>query len=669
MEWPFFSKKNIKETIYLGLFLKQEEGVCLLLELGREGIKIIRREKFIYSNNWDNLTEDVDEVLFRIEKETKKTVKETIFFIYSHLINEKTGNIVQSYLNKIKSLSKDLELKPIGYLECHEAVVPQIEKEEQLSLTAIVLELDIGYVGLFIYKGGHVVYSKKIVRTDNIVDDLELTFLAIKDKILLPSRILIYSSVNLSDLSVQIVSYRWKQEIFIQTPKVEIIGEEQIYRSLANLFYQQLINKKGVSTDYSQLEEEKVMGFVIGQEIDVSKENSNSDNKKPENFFIKVKNQFFQLLNIIKIPRLSMNISLIIGLFLIVISFFLGEFFLHKADVVIYVPTKEVQKKLLLTGSSINIYYATKSADLKVNKTTTGKKIIGDNAKGEITIHNYDDKDKTVAKNTTIESGGIRFTLDDEIKVLASTFATDGSKISGKAKVKVTASAIGPESNLGKGQRFTVDDLPSSLFYAINESTFSGGSQKETRTVAKNDYENLKIQALDQGKKSLEENKKNNNDKEKMIFALTEYKLDSLEFSKEIGEEATEVQLKTKIISSYYGYIEGEMLRYFQGELKKVVPSGYLVDSDKIIYKIEKANKEKNKIELTITAKSKSFKDIKTTDVLTKIAGKNKAQVETVFNKDFQLSGFKINIKPNFFFFESRLPFFKRNINLTISSL
>ncbi len=663
MKLPFFSNKSDNEIVYLGLFLKQDEGVSFLLESGKGGIKILRREKFAYSNGWDKLTEDVDEVLFKIEKETKKTVKETIFFVYSHLIDQKTGSIDKFYLNKIKNLSQNLELKPIGYLECHEAVVLQIEKEEQLSLTAIVLELDKNDVDLFIYKSGRKIYFQKITRTNNIINDLESTLLAIRDKIVLPSRIIIYNSVNLDDLSMQIISYRWRQEIFIQTPRVEIISELRIYQSLVNLFYNQLINHEEKTIHSSYSEEKEVMGFMIGQEVNDTKESL-----IPPGFSLI--NQLFRLLRSIKIPKLSINITLITSFILIAVSLFLVEFFLHKADIIVYAPTKEIKKELLIPDSSISIHYATKSAELEVNKIATGKKSIGNNAKGEVTVYSFDDKDKIFPKGTAVELGGIGFILDNEVKVAASTLVADGSaKLPGKTKAKVIASAIGPESNLEKGQRFKISDQPISLFFAINESNFSGGSKKDIKTVAKNDLEDLRILAIDKGKESFEVNKKDSSGKEKMIPDLTDYKLEDLVFSKEVGEEATEVGLKTKIVFSYYGYGEGELLNYLKDEFKKTVPTGYLISLDKIIYKIEKANKEKNIVVLTINAKTKSIKDIKISEVLNKIAGKNKSQLDSIFKNDFSLIGYKLNIKPAFFIIKDKVPFLKRNINLTVSSL
>ena len=68
MKFPFFSKKPGKDDTYLGLFLKEEEGIALILTRQQGKIVIKEKEIFQYTNGWENLTEDVDEALYKLEK-------------------------------------------------------------------------------------------------------------------------------------------------------------------------------------------------------------------------------------------------------------------------------------------------------------------------------------------------------------------------------------------------------------------------------------------------------------------------------------------------------------------------------------------------------------------------------------------------------------------------
>ncbi len=86
MKLPFFSKSAKKEKQYLGVFLKEAEGIVLLMSLADEGIIIEERQRFVYSNGWENMSEDIDSVLTVFETTYKILPTETIFFVYSHFI-------------------------------------------------------------------------------------------------------------------------------------------------------------------------------------------------------------------------------------------------------------------------------------------------------------------------------------------------------------------------------------------------------------------------------------------------------------------------------------------------------------------------------------------------------------------------------------------------------
>src|SRR5450830_1860790 len=155
MNIPFFSKKEQKE-FYLGIFLKEDQGIAMIFLKENGRLELVDREKFAYTNGWESLTNDVDEALYKLEKNLEVEIKKTIIFVYSHLVDEKIGDIKPVYLQKIKQLIKALDLKPMGYIECFEAMSFYLQKEDQISLTAILIEIDKTQIGIFTYKGGKI---------------------------------------------------------------------------------------------------------------------------------------------------------------------------------------------------------------------------------------------------------------------------------------------------------------------------------------------------------------------------------------------------------------------------------------------------------------------------------------------------------------------------------
>ncbi len=63
------------------------------------------------------------------------------------------------------------------------------------------------------------------------------------------------------------------------------------------------------------------------------------------------------------------------------------------------------------------------------------------------------------------------------------------------------------------------------------------------------------------------------------------------------------------------------------------------------------------------------MKNINKDSLINKIVGKNKLKVIEIAKDEFKAAGLEVNIKPNIIFFNQNLPFNKKNILLTISSL
>src|SRR3990167_6457138 len=117
LPFNFFNKSNSHENDYLGLLLKEKEGILFLIRIVDNSTNIIAKERFTFSNNWDNLVEDIDEVLYRLELKGFKSPEKSIFFVYSNLVDKYKREIKKTYILKIEEIVKNLELKPLGYIE------------------------------------------------------------------------------------------------------------------------------------------------------------------------------------------------------------------------------------------------------------------------------------------------------------------------------------------------------------------------------------------------------------------------------------------------------------------------------------------------------------------------------------------------------------------------
>ncbi|NTU46562.1 hypothetical protein HGA88_02965 [Candidatus Roizmanbacteria bacterium] len=704
------NKNNHKKNVYFGLFLHEHEAVGFIYEEKNGEMHTLDKQKVSYSNGFEQLAEDIDELLFGLEKTTSVHVEQVIYFLYSSFIDAPSGDIKQPYKSIIKSLSKSLELKPLGYIECHEAVSRAWQKKESLPLNAILLELDKTNFGLFVYKSGKLLFQQTAARTNHFMEDILEVLSQLKGQIL-PSRIILYDSTALDSEAQAILSHKWQTDLFVQPPRPEIMKEEEVYSNLRDIFSEQIMDATGEVREEDEEEQEyfgneeesipsepepakkqDVLGFVMNEDIHKTHPTIHADSKvtppllsdKPISAASQRSFGFPKLPTLtIKVPKLNLSfskLSLIVGLVLIVSALFILEFFFHKVRVTAYLPTQELTQEIPLALSldkpndSFDIQTATISSHFTSKKTTTGQRAIGDSARGEVTVHNFDDTTRVIEKGTTLTVNGLAFVTDSDIKVASSSENIINGEVvkeAGKAKTTVTASAIGTESNIGANQRLKIGNLSSSLYFAINEKAFTGGSKKQVQTVTKKDYDDLKQQVLDQAKtKMTADVSQQGSDEKKVLDGLTTFTLGKTTFSKEIGEDAAEVALDAVVSAEYYAYQTSEVKHYLKTYLQTQVQTGYKLSEDGIHFTMSQPTVKNDKVSLTLSVKSVASKDIPKEEIIAKITGKSKGDVEKILKNTYMCTGYEIKnqgmyLPDNILW----LPFFKQNIDLRFTSL
>ena len=684
MKLPFFTKQANKNKIFFGLFLKEKEGVGLIMKSENSNIILLDQEKFTYSDGWEHLTEDIDELILKLEQRAKVQLHETIFFLYSHFIDEKTKEIKKPFLQKIKELVKNLNLKALGYIECYEAVIHYLEKKEELPLTAVLIELDHSNLSVFVYKRGELSYSRVLAHTDSLIDDLLTCFIEIKGKFLLPSRIILYDSEDLDNESTEIVTYRWSEELFVQLPRVEVVKEHEAIQGLLGVFAEQF-GKKTTGIEFKENKpQQEILGFVIGGDVTETKESTATKETRstlPKTSFVPIKNIIGDIAKkLAGLPKLlSKRWTIALGLILISASLLLNEYFFHKAQLTLFLPAQTVKKDLELTSADLNIKVDEKTTNLTDSKPTTGKKEIGEKSRGSVTVHNFDDKEQTFAKGTILVIGDLKFGLDQDIKVASASVVTINGglvKQPGKAKINATAEEIGPQSNISNGKQFKISDFPVSLYFAINESAFACGTKKEVKTASRKDMDDLKksVQELAKKQKSDKidqtptQSGQKNLDK-KILDQLSEIAFSEEKFDKELGEESETIKLEAKVQLKIYSYKEEELSKFIADNLSGQLEKGFVLQKDKLSYKVEDAEKKDSKILLKLAVNGKAIKDLATNEIVKEVKGKNRNALETLLINKFKVQGFELDIEPKLPFLGNIMPFFGKNISLKISSL
>lgn len=686
--FPFFKKKPQKH-VYFGFYYTESRITGFAFDIIGGKANILSQTGYDVVAGYDKMLEDTDNLISDLESKTKMPLDKTIFFLHSILLDSQSREIRDPHKDTLKKISKELELEPMGYIDVHEAVEGNMK--EHSVINNILLELSTNQLAVFIYKGGIMTASQTMSRTDSVAADLESAIKMLPEKIVLPTKILLYGVGDLTKASADIAQYKWSETMFVQHPLIEILEDINLYQVLADTFVEELVNPDhtiepeqapSVEKNTQETPNELPFGFVSGVQTSftphetISQPNQQSYSaeeilEEPE----EVDKSPVSSQPMIKDKRSLMK-GIIVGGSILFLSILFGlyEFVLHKVTIEIKLPTESISQDFDLTipiveaaSNDLAIIQHSKVIEYDEEKSTTGKRDVGEKAKGDVILHNFDNSEKTIERGTELKSGNLLFILDSDVKIASSSgISSDGVKQSGKQKATATAKEIGPEYNISKGTQLKIGNLSDSLFIAIVDSAFTGGTKKQVTTVSKSDLDALKKTVEEEIKKQAKsEVEKLVEQKDSMISELTSVNVTDTEYSGEIGEEAKNISIKASSEINYYTfekkYLQKKLHELFEQDKK----SGYNIAED-IEYSIKDAEITKDNDEATIEIKalSKQYKQIDSEKIKDMTTFKQASTMENSVRSAFPIDSLEVKSANNIPVLVPWMPLFKNNINI-----
>jgi len=277
---------------------------------------------------------------------------------------------------------------------------------------------------------------------------------------------------------------------------------------------------------------------------------------------------------------LSTLLLLGVGLYLI--------WFLPHATVTVFVLPKNLDEtvKLTLSKNVGEVDFDTATVPVEAIELTqngeqiieaTGKKIVGESAKGEVTIYNRTSSNKTFTKGTLLSAGSLKFTLDSDVSVASKSAGSDYIDVPGKVNVAVTAQAIGSESNLKEGTEFTIQSFAKDSYVAKNDSALKGGTSEEILVVSKEDQANLTKDLTASLMQALKSSSQANLDPQYGVY-LVEDQLKTKDpvFSAKVGEPAKSLSLTMTVTGTILRYKLEDVTNLVNSQIDAEIPSGYV---------------------------------------------------------------------------------------------
>ena len=285
MNLPFLSffKRKEKPKYFLAFILRHEKVIAVIFEqLGLQA-KVIGSgeahfEKDIEDAKFEEFLTVSDKAISKAEENVPgdSSALETLFGLKDSWIEE--DKIKKDYLEKLKKISDELGLAPIGFMTVTEAITNLLKKEEGAPLTAILAEIGKNYVTVSLIKAGKIMETKssEIHESPAFTVDVLLKHFEIPE--VLPSKIIIYNGGD-DDLSQRFIHHTWSKSLpFLHVPQIITLPEgfdaKSILQGAATKMGFDIISDSSLET----IGKEEIPSL----EMDETKEKDDSEEKQEE---------------------------------------------------------------------------------------------------------------------------------------------------------------------------------------------------------------------------------------------------------------------------------------------------------------------------------------------------------------------------------------------------
>ncbi|MEK7527472.1 MAG: hypothetical protein AAB574_00440 [Patescibacteria group bacterium] len=472
------------------------------------------------------------------------------------------GRIYPEILKSLEQLCKELKFHPLGFIGDDDAFVESYSSVDSFPGSYILLHLLSDRFQLTLVYLGSI--KKRITRdfgNDFSVKLLEDTLMELNFSSALPPKIIIIGSFT-NSLVEDIKNYNWVEtkdtETFLHLPDIVTIPALDLQQLFSQTVFHQLsplgspkppgeggLNSSEVPPPESkpsstELEPSPISlvpvdasDFGFGEEMPIPETESNFVEVTPP--FPKHHFRYYWLL------------PLVLLFFVPVLPLYLA-----KTELILHFTPIEFKDSFILTLDStaatttnnlISVSQKNLSLSVSASIPTTGKKEIGEKARGEVVIFNKLDTIQNLNKGVIFsDPNGQKFELTGNLQVPGSTYNLDAGIITlGQAKTSLIAVNIGPESNLPAKTQL-ISSNPNHFVKVL--SGLTGGTKEQVSIVSAEDRSRI----LEIARQNLQEKAKNQIQSESApgltIFDLTAFfNNPKTDFNREIGEATDSLAL------------------------------------------------------------------------------------------------------------------------------
>ncbi len=377
------------------------------------------------------------------------------------------------------------------------------------------------------------------------------------------------------------------------------------------------------------------------------------------------------------IPKGSFTVMVILAVVLVLGLAGGAYIFLSKAKVKIFVEPKIVeqdaqvvadpnQKTVNEDGKIIPGQVIETEVSGTAKDSASGKRQIGDPAKGTISLYNKTLDSISLSKGTQVSKGGVKFTLDTGVSI-ASSSASDTGITFGKANTTVTAVAIGADGNLPSGSDFVVGGYGGDKLLAKSEGNFSGGTSKDVTVVSADDQQRLLAKLSSDLRQQAQQKLQEKYPNKKIPQEALSEQITSKSYSKNINDQASEFSLNLTIHYKGTAFDDQDLRSIVSKLVNLQVPPGFRLDVAATETQADVSKLEKDgRLIFLARFKAKLIPIIDTDKIRSEIKFKSGSEAINIIKGMANVLDSEINITPALPKAIERLPILSNNISVEV---
>lgn len=336
-------------------------------------------------------------------------------------------------------------------------------------------------------------------------------------------------------------------------------------------------------------------------------------------------------------------------------------YFLPRADVNISIPSEAAEKTAKIevmqdpgeTAGAISALKVESPIEVTKNYAATGKKNVGEKAKGEVKITNSTGVAQNVSRGSTLSDGAAKYTVTNGATIPAATSAIDSngnvSVKPGEGTVSVEATQSGGSYNRPAGADFTVTSASGEVLLKVLGTTangFSGGSDKEIKIISGDDINKAKDAIRKDAVGSAQEKITAKSQGKYLFKDSIQLKDEDIKTPKADSEkENFDVTYKANAVALVFD--ESAFRQAVTQAIESELPSdqGLLVSSDdKVEFSLSSSDIDAGKMTIEGKLKTRVGPKIDTKSLITSIKGKSRNKAISILKNSSDITSVEVFI-------------------------